>query len=115
MVVVQNICTSLFNSHLFDFHQGWMYGLVGVVSPAGWGFAHERNAETAACIPSPEPESMQRHPAPNARTPARRCNINNSASTRSLKLRSSASRAPSQAPVIVAGNAINASEYRRPA
>ena len=31
MVVVQNICTSLFNSHLFDFHQGWMYVLgVGV-------------------------------------------------------------------------------------
>ncbi len=31
MVVVQNICTSLFNSHLFDFHEGWMYVLgVGV-------------------------------------------------------------------------------------
>jgi hypothetical protein len=30
-VVVQNICTSLFNSHLFDFHEGWMYVLgVGV-------------------------------------------------------------------------------------
>ena len=27
MVVVQNIFTSLFNSHLFDFHQGWMYVL----------------------------------------------------------------------------------------
>jgi O-antigen ligase len=27
MVVVQNICTSLFNSHLFDFHEGWMYVL----------------------------------------------------------------------------------------
>jgi O-antigen ligase len=31
MVVVQNICTSLFNSHIFDFHEGWMYVLgVGV-------------------------------------------------------------------------------------
>jgi O-antigen ligase len=31
MVVVQNISTSLFNSHLFDFHEGWMYVLgVGV-------------------------------------------------------------------------------------
>jgi O-antigen ligase len=30
-VVVQNIFTSLFNSHLFDFHEGWMYVLgVGV-------------------------------------------------------------------------------------
>ena len=31
MVVVQNIFTSLFNSHLFDFNEGWMYVLgVGV-------------------------------------------------------------------------------------
>jgi hypothetical protein len=31
LVVVQNIFTSLFNSHLFDFHEGWMYVLgVGV-------------------------------------------------------------------------------------
>jgi O-antigen ligase len=31
MLVVQNITTSLFNSHLFDFHEGWMYVLgVGV-------------------------------------------------------------------------------------
>jgi O-antigen ligase len=31
MVVVQNIFTSLFNSHIFDFHEGWMYVLgVGV-------------------------------------------------------------------------------------
>jgi O-antigen ligase len=27
LVVVQNIVTSLFNSHLFDFHEGWMYVL----------------------------------------------------------------------------------------
>jgi O-antigen ligase len=31
LVVVQNFFTSLFNSHLFDFHEGWMYVLgVGV-------------------------------------------------------------------------------------
>lgn len=31
LVVAQNIITSLFNSHLFDFHEGWMYVLgVGV-------------------------------------------------------------------------------------
>lgn len=31
LVVVQNFCTSLFNSHIFDFHEGWMYVLgVGV-------------------------------------------------------------------------------------
>jgi O-antigen ligase len=31
LVVVQNFVTSLFNSHLFDFHEGWMYVLgVGI-------------------------------------------------------------------------------------
>ena len=31
LVVVQNILTSLFNSHMFDFHEGWIYVLgVGV-------------------------------------------------------------------------------------
>jgi O-antigen ligase len=31
LVVVQNMFTSLFNSHIFDFHEGWMYVLgVGV-------------------------------------------------------------------------------------
>ena len=31
LVVVQNIFTSLFNSHIFDFHEGWMYVMgVGV-------------------------------------------------------------------------------------
>lgn len=31
MVVLQNILSSLFNSHLFDFHEGWMYVLgVGI-------------------------------------------------------------------------------------
>ncbi|MGQ0683691.1 O-antigen ligase family protein [Bradyrhizobium sp.] len=31
LVVVQNVVSSLFNSHLFDFHEGWMYVLgVGI-------------------------------------------------------------------------------------
>ena len=31
LVVVQNVVSSLLNSHLFDFHEGWMYVLgVGV-------------------------------------------------------------------------------------
>jgi O-antigen ligase len=31
LVVVQNVLTSMFNSHLFDFHEGWMYVLgVGI-------------------------------------------------------------------------------------
>jgi O-antigen ligase len=31
LVVIQNVVTSLFNSHIFDFHEGWMYVLgVGV-------------------------------------------------------------------------------------
>jgi hypothetical protein len=29
LVVVQNVFTSLFNSHLFDYHEGWMY-VIGV-------------------------------------------------------------------------------------
>ncbi len=29
MVVLQNVFSSLFNSHLFDFHEGWMY-VIGV-------------------------------------------------------------------------------------
>jgi len=45
MVVVQNVFTSLFNSHLFDFHEGWMYVLgVGV---AGGMTLKARFAETA--------------------------------------------------------------------
>jgi O-antigen ligase len=50
LVVVQNIFTSLFNSHIFDFHEGWMYVLgVGIAGgtllkqgfrdAAGSGFA----------------------------------------------------------------------------
>jgi O-antigen ligase len=46
LVVVQNVFTSLFNSHIFDFHEGWMYVLgVGV---AGGMALKARLAEPAA-------------------------------------------------------------------
>ncbi len=47
MVVVQNICTSLFNSHLFDFHQGWMY-VLGVGVAGGMVLGARRDTATAA-------------------------------------------------------------------
>jgi O-antigen ligase len=34
IVVVQNVVSSLFNSHLFDFHEGWMY-VLGVGAAGG--------------------------------------------------------------------------------
>ncbi len=37
LVVVQNIFTSLFNSHIFDFHEGWMY-VLGVGVAGGMAF-----------------------------------------------------------------------------
>ena len=46
LVVVQNVFTSLFNSHLFDFHEGWMYVLgVGI---AGGTLLGERARVTQA-------------------------------------------------------------------
>jgi len=48
LVVVQNVFTSLFNSHLSDFHEGWMYVLgVGV---AGGMVLQSRAAEPANTI-----------------------------------------------------------------
>jgi O-antigen ligase len=52
MVVAQNIFSSLFNSHLFDFHEGWMYVLgVGVAGgmtmKARFGETGNRPAEWA--------------------------------------------------------------------
>jgi O-antigen ligase len=50
LVVVQNIFTSLFNSHLFDFHEGWMYvigvGVAGgvVLKTKGTASAHAAGA-----------------------------------------------------------------------
>jgi O-antigen ligase len=45
LVVVQNIFTSLFNSHLFDFHEGWMYVLgVGIAGGMTLKFASDNDA-----------------------------------------------------------------------
>lgn len=46
LVVVQNVFTSLFNSHLFDFHEGWMY-VIGV-GVAGGMVIRARQAEAKA-------------------------------------------------------------------
>ncbi len=47
MVVVQNFLTSLFNSHLFDFHEGWMY-VVGVGVAGGLVLKASRTATAHA-------------------------------------------------------------------
>jgi len=44
LVVVQNIFTSLFNSHIFDFHEGWMYVLGVGVAGGMMLAARQRNA-----------------------------------------------------------------------
>jgi O-antigen ligase len=41
MVVVQNIFTSLFNSHIFDFNEGWMY-VLGVAIAGGMALRESR-------------------------------------------------------------------------
>ena len=49
LVVVQNIFTSFFNSHIFDFHEGWMY-VFGVGVAGGMTLAarqHNARAEPA--------------------------------------------------------------------
>lgn len=48
LVVMQNILSSLFNSHLFDFHEGWMYVLgVGVAGGTVLG-ARDRRTRHAS-------------------------------------------------------------------
>ena len=42
LVVVQNMFTSLFNSHLFDFHEGWMY-VLGVGIAGGMTISNRRD------------------------------------------------------------------------
>ena len=55
LVVVQNIFTSLFNSHIFDFHEGWMYVLgVGIA-----GGMSRRSGQ------SREQKSLEQMGAPN--------------------------------------------------
>ncbi|MCG2643491.1 MULTISPECIES: O-antigen ligase family protein [Bradyrhizobium] len=46
LVVVQNVFTSLFNSHLFDFHEGWMY-VIGVGVAGGMVMRARREAAKA--------------------------------------------------------------------
>jgi O-antigen ligase len=46
LVVVQNIFTSLFNSHLFDFHEGWMY-VLGVGVAGGMTLAARQHTQPA--------------------------------------------------------------------
>lgn len=48
LVVVQNVFTSLFNSHLFDFHEGWMY-VIGV-GVAGGMVIQAQQAEAKATV-----------------------------------------------------------------
>jgi O-antigen ligase len=51
LVVVQNIFTSLFNSHIFDFHEGWMYvlgvGIAGGVVLKAGGTSAARTADAS--------------------------------------------------------------------
>jgi O-antigen ligase len=72
IVVVQNIFTSLFNSHLFDFHEGWMY-VLGVGVAGGMVLGAKRNDDQC------NPRLLQTRPTPDR---------NNRPSTTSLKFRS---------------------------
>jgi hypothetical protein len=45
LVVVQNIFSSLFNSHIFDFHEGWMY-VLGVGVAGGMALKSRLQADT---------------------------------------------------------------------
>jgi O-antigen ligase len=45
LVVVQNVFSSLFNSHIFDFHEGWMY-VLGVGVAGGMVLKARAAAET---------------------------------------------------------------------
>ena len=46
MIVLQNVFTSLFNSHIFDFHEGWMY-VLGVGVAGGMVLRNSRREENA--------------------------------------------------------------------
>lgn len=43
LIVIQNITSSLFNSHLFDFHEGWMY-VLGVGVAGGMSIRSQQRA-----------------------------------------------------------------------
>jgi O-antigen ligase len=50
MVVLQNMFSSLFNSHLFDFHEGWMY-VLGAGIAGGMVLRARSEAESSGTIP----------------------------------------------------------------
>jgi O-antigen ligase len=50
LIVVQNIVGSLFNSHLFDFNQGWVY-VFGVGVAGGIALKHRSAGRTADAAP----------------------------------------------------------------
>ena len=53
LVVLQNVVTSLFNSHLFDFHEGWMYVLgVGVAGGMVQGMLKRTGSRESASGPA---------------------------------------------------------------
>jgi O-antigen ligase len=54
MVVVQNVFTSLFNSHITDFHEGWMY-VLGVGIAGGMVLRARPRGATAATRSAAEP------------------------------------------------------------
>jgi len=55
LVVVQNIFTSLLNSHIFDFHEGWMY-VLGVGVAGGMALKAQRLQAAAPAGGSPHLE-----------------------------------------------------------
>jgi O-antigen ligase len=54
MVVVQNIFTSLFNSHIFDFNEGWIY-VLGVAIAGGTMLREGRRVATSGVRNIAEP------------------------------------------------------------
>jgi hypothetical protein len=55
LVVVQNVVSSLFNSHLFDFVEGWIY-VLGVGVAGGMNLRARRGQESAVGGPPPPVE-----------------------------------------------------------
>jgi O-antigen ligase len=52
VVIVQNVVGSLFNSHLFDFTQGWVY-VFGVGVAGGMALKHRAVEKSSAAAPAP--------------------------------------------------------------
>jgi O-antigen ligase len=56
LVVIENVVSSLFNSHLFDFTQGWLY-VFGVGVAGGMALRRHRSAPDA--LPADVPLSAE--------------------------------------------------------